>query len=83
MGRLAAAELSGDEVMALGLELVATPGGTPDERANALHVEARLTAETLAFARRLGMAPRDYFNQQLAAALCDRARVVFEEGADE
>lgn len=78
-GPLAAAELTEQDLAALGLVLVPTPGGTPDPRANDLHVEARLSQQATELARRLGLEPWEYFNQQLAGVLHARARIVYEE----
>ena len=63
---------------ALGLELVATPGATPDERANKLHVEARLSQPTAELARRLGQEPWEFFNQQIAGAIHARASIIYQ-----
>jgi hypothetical protein len=81
IGPLAAASLTERDLDGLGLVLVRTAGGTPDDRANALHVEARLSDQAVELARRLGLQPWEYFNQQLAGALHARARVIFEEPA--
>ena len=77
-GRLAAAALTEQDIGALGLVLVYTPGATPDARANVLHVEARLSQPSAELARRLGQEPWEFFNQQVAGALRARARVVYE-----
>src|SRR5687767_4512864 len=77
-GALGAAALTEDDIVALGLELVPTPGGTPDPRVNDMHVEARLSLQLAETARRLGQEPWELFNQQIAAALRARARVVYE-----
>lgn len=78
-GPLAAAAIMVEELVALGLELVATPGGTPDPLVNQWHVEARLDTQSLDQARRLGQAPAEFYNQQLAGAVGHRARIVYEE----
>ena len=77
-GPLAAAALAEDDLLSLGLQLVQTPGGTPDPRANDLHVEARLGGQAADLARRLGQEPWEYFNQQVAAAIHARAKVIYE-----
>jgi hypothetical protein len=77
-GKLAAAALAVQDLEALGLEVVQVPGGTPDPRANLLHVEARLAPPTAELARRLGQQSWEFFNQQIAGALRDRARVIYE-----
>jgi hypothetical protein len=78
-GTLGAAEIEVRSIQSLGLELVATPGRTPDQQVNDWHVEARLSRESADQARRLGQDAREFFNQQLAAALCDRARIIYED----
>ena len=78
-GWLAAAALAVQELEALGLELVSTRGETPDERANELHLEARLGGANAELARRLGQEPWEFFNQQLATELCLRARIVYQD----
>lgn len=80
-GELAAAALTGQDVDALGLELVPTPGATPDDRVNHLHVEARLSVATAALARRLGQEPWEFFNQQIAGEIVARAVLVRSGGA--
>lgn len=77
-GQLAAAALNADDLNALGLEVIRTSGATPDERANELHVEARLSPSSAELARRLGQTPWEFFNQQIAGAMHARARVVYE-----
>ena len=77
-GQLAAAAITPNEVNELGLVLVPTAGATPDERANKLHVEARLSQTTAELARRMGQQPWEFFNQQLAGAIYARARIIFE-----
>ena len=78
-GPLAAAAITADELLALGLELVPTSGGTSDPLVNQWHVEARLGPNLLDQARRLGQTTVEFYNQQLAGAVCHRARILFQE----
>lgn len=68
-GNLAAALIQGADFKSLGLNVVSTPGGTPDEDVNLLHREARLPLLRRAVIRLQGHKPLDYFNETIAPRL--------------
>jgi hypothetical protein len=74
-GDLAAAIIEVQEIRALGLNLVQTPGGTPVSKVNAIHWEARLP-----FLRQLllwlrGRRPVEFFNDYFSRELYEIARL--------
>lgn len=75
-GELAVAEIPTRVLRELRLQLVATPGGTPDPAVNRLHVEARPSRWRwlLLWLRRRSV--HEWFNETVAAKLAAAARVV-------
>lgn len=74
-GDLGAAILQTDEIRALGLRLVRTPGGTGVPEIDAMHVEARLPLLRQLWLFLRGIRPYDYFNEHLSPQLCAIARL--------
>jgi hypothetical protein len=75
-GDLGAAVIPMREILALGLTVAQTRGGTPVAGINAIHYEARVP-----FWRRMllcltGTRLHDYFNEHLSERLCAVARVL-------
>ena len=75
-GELAAAAIPVATLAKLGLRLVQSVGGTPDETINEIHWEARL-GRGVSFLLWLSRKSRhEYFNANIAGQLCDAARIL-------
>jgi hypothetical protein len=75
-GELGIAEVPADVFRRLGLRLVRTPGGTPDDAVNALHVEARPSRwrRVVLWVRR--RAVHEWFNEHATPHLAAAAKLV-------
>jgi len=75
-GDLAAAVFPADGIRALGLVLVATPGGTGVSDVDKLHVEARLPFWRALIVRLRGRPLQEEFNDRIADRSFEMARLV-------
>ena len=77
-GDLAVVEIPVRDLHELGLRLVPTKGGTPDDAVNRLHVEARLSRwrELLLWFRRVRI--HDWFNEHATPKLAAAAKLIEE-----
>jgi len=75
-GEITIAEIPADLFRELGLQVIATVGGTPSLEVNAIHVEARLRRwlRLKLWLRRIEISR--YFNQNFAPRLAAAARIV-------
>jgi len=74
-GELALAEIPVSTIHRFGLKLVGTPGGTPDPRVNALHVEARPSWWRRLLLRFRGVPVHDWFNEHITPELAAAANL--------
>jgi hypothetical protein len=75
-GVLVAAVIPEQTIVALGLKLVQTRGGTLHAGVNAIHYEARLPFLKRLILRLRGIRVHEYFNEYLSQQLCAIARVL-------
>jgi hypothetical protein len=78
-GKLAAAVLRTEDINALGLRLIKTPGGTPDPWVNTFHFETRLEfLREVSFSFR-AEARRQFFNSIHSPQLLALARIEYAQ----
>jgi len=75
-GELAAAVFGADDLRKLGLRLIPTLGGTPDETVNAVHLEARFPRWREWLLRLRGRPIHQEFNERLSARLAEIASIL-------
>jgi hypothetical protein len=75
-GELAIAEIPASVLRELGLRIVQTPGDTPSEEVNAIHVEARVGfwLRVRLWLRRVELT--DYFNDHMTPRIASSARLL-------